>query len=215
MLGILWACHTRGGPRPVAEAEHRMSEDPLLMPFETALVGERVLLRAWREEDAAALQAAVASSRDHLRPWMPFADEHQSVAETRAWIVRSRAHWLLREGMNYGIWSPNGGSLYGGIGIHPHRWDVPAFEIGYWLRADSEGHGYITEATSLLTDYLLTHHGAQRVQIRCDARNTRSAAVPRRLGYLLEGTLRHSQWANDGTLEDTLIFARIPGDENR
>lgn len=185
-----------------------MLVDPLLIPFETTLAGKRVLLRAWREDDAAALQTAIASSRDHLRPWMPFADEHQTIAETHAWIVRSRAGWLLRESMNYGIWSPDGESLYGGIGVHPHRWDVPAFEIGYWLRADAEGHGYITAAAGLLTEYLLARLGAQRVQIRCDARNTRSAAVPQRLGYALEGTLRRAERANDGTLEDTLIFAR-------
>lgn len=189
-----------------------MPVDPLLMPFETTFRGERVALRAWREEDVAALQAAVASSRGHLRPWMLFADEHQTVAETRDWILRSLALWLLREGMSYGIWSPDGSGLYGGIGIHHPRWDVPAFEIGYWVRADAEGHGYATEAAGLLTDYLLTRQGAQRVQIRCDARNARSAAVARRLGYMLEGTLRHAERAIDGTLEDTLIFARIPGD---
>lgn len=187
-----------------------MPVDPLLIPFETTLAGERVMLRAWREDDAVALHTAVASSRDHLRPWMPFADEHQSVAEAAAWIARSRARGLLRESINYGIWSPNGDRLYGGIGIHPHRWDVPAFEIGYWLRADVEGHGYVTAAAGMLTDYLLARIGARRVQIRCDARNTRSAAVPPRLGYALEGALRHTERANDGSLEDTLIFARIP-----
>lgn len=189
-----------------------MPVDPLLVPFETIFRGDHVMLRAWREVDAPALQAAVASTRDHLRPWMHVADQHQTVEETRAWIVRSRARWLLREGMSYDIWSPDGASLYGGFGIYPDRWDVPAFEISYWLRIDAEGHGYVTEAASLLTDYLLTQHGAQRVQIRCDARNTRSAAVPRRLGYTLEGTLRHAERAIDGTLETTLIFARTPGD---
>jgi ribosomal-protein-serine acetyltransferase len=188
-----------------------MPVDPLLIPFETTLAGERVTLHAWREEDAAALQAAVASSRDHRRPWMHLADQHQTVEETRVWIVRSAARWLLREGMNFGIWSPDGERLYGSIGIYPDRWDIPAFEISYWLRAGAEGHGYITEAAGLLTDYLLVQQGAQRVQIRCDARNTRSAAVPRRLGYALEGTLRHAERALDGTLETTLIFARIPG----
>jgi ribosomal-protein-serine acetyltransferase len=192
-----------------------MSVDPLLIPFTTTFRGGRVTLRAWRERDAAALQAAVASSREHLRLWMPFADAHQTVAETRAWLVRSRARWLLREALDLGIWSPDATRLYGGIGVRPHRWDVPAFEIGYWLRTTAEGHGYITEAAGLLTDYLLARQHAQRVQIRCDARNTRSAAVPRRLGYTLEGMLRHAARANDGTLEDTLIFARIPGDETR
>lgn len=192
-----------------------MPVDPLLTPFEVTFQGERVTLRAWRDDDASVLHAAVASSREHLRPWMHIADEHQTAEETHAWIVRTRARWLLREGMNYGIWSPDGANLYGGIGVYPDRWDVPAFEIGYWLRAGAEGHGYITEAAGMLTEHLLMQVGAQRVQIRCDARNTRSAAVPRRLGYTLEGTLRHAERALDGTLETTLIFARLPGDAAR
>ncbi|MFI5274095.1 MAG: GNAT family N-acetyltransferase [Ktedonobacterales bacterium] len=187
-----------------------MANDPLLLPFEATFRGSNVTLRAWRDDDAPALHEAIAMSRDHLRRWMRFIDEHQTAEETRAYIVRSRAKWLLREDMNLGIWSPDLLRLYGGIGVMARDWAVPAFELGYWLRADAAGHGYVTAAAGLLTGYLLGAHHAQRVQIRCDARNLRSAAVPRRLGYALEGVLRQAERARDGTLEDTMIFARTP-----
>jgi len=49
-----------------------------LIPLFEELRGERVLVRPYRESDAQALFEAVAESRDHLRPWLPFADAHQS-----------------------------------------------------------------------------------------------------------------------------------------
>lgn len=189
-----------------------MAEYRTLLPITEELRGEQVVVRAYRLEDAEALNEAVAESRDHLRPWTLWADEHQSLEETRDFIVRCQAHWLLRDWFTMGVFDMNTGRLLGGSGFTPKEWDIRAFEIGYWLRAGAEGHGYVTEATRLLTDYLFDHLDAQRVQIVCDARNTRSAAVPIRLGFPREALLRRYTRAVDGTTEDTLIFAMIPGD---
>jgi RimJ/RimL family protein N-acetyltransferase len=194
-------------PTPTPMPRYRSS-----IPIFDDLRGERVVLRGWGVADAEALREAIADSRDHLRPWMPFADEHQSVEETRDWIVHSMARQLLRESFDQGIWELEGGRLLGGIGADPQDWAIPSFEIGYWLRASAEGHGYMTEAVRLLTDCLFIRLEAQRVQIRCDARNRRSAAVPRRLGFVAEGCLRNYARATDGSLEDTLVFALIASD---
>jgi len=86
---------------------------------------------------------------------------------------------------------------------------VPYFSIGYWLAASAEGHGYMTEAASALVEYALRELGARRLEITCDARNTRSAAVARRLGFEQEGLLRNHMRLSDGALRDTLVFARI------
>jgi RimJ/RimL family protein N-acetyltransferase len=65
----------------------------------------------------------------------------------------------------------------------------------------------------LLTDFAFTSLGAQRVMIRCDARNTRSAAVAERLGFVREAHLRNElRTHTDSELRDTLIFSLIPSD---
>ncbi len=64
-----------------------------LIPLFKELRGERVVVRPYRESDAQALYEAVAESRDHLRPWMPFADEHQKLNESRQSL--SRRHRTL------------------------------------------------------------------------------------------------------------------------
>ena len=189
-----------------------MAEYRTLLPVADELRGNRVVVRVYRLEDAEALFEAIAESRDHLRPWMPWADEHQTVQQTRDFIIHVQARWLLRDGFTMGVFDAGTGRLLGGSGFTPKDWDIRSFEIGYWIRVGAESHGYITEATRLLTDYLFDHLRAQRVQILCDARNTRSAAVPQRLGFTREALLRHYTRATDGSLEDTLVFAMIPGD---
>lgn len=183
-----------------------------LMPLFDTLQGERIIVRPYRPEDAENLRAAVDESREHVRPWLPFADAHHSVEEARDWIIQGMAKWLLREDLNLSVWERASGRYLGGIGLHTHGWDVPAFEIGYWLRKSAEGHGYMAEAVRLLADFAFNELHANRVMIRCDARNARSAGVAERLGFVREARLRNEARANDGSLRDTLIFALTPSD---
>jgi ribosomal-protein-serine acetyltransferase len=183
-----------------------------LIPIFEELRGERVLVRPYRESDAQALFEAMNESRDHLRPWMPFADAHQTVDESRNWIIHQMALWLLRDDLVLSIWEQSTGRYLGGTGWHPHDWGIGYFEIGYWVRASAEGYGYVTEAVRLLTDYALDSLKANRLEIRCDELNVRSAAVPKRLGYVLEGRLRNDMITSDGRLRTTLVFSLIPTD---
>lgn len=183
-----------------------------LIPLFEELRGERIIVRPYRESDAQALQEAIAESRDHLRPWMPFADAHQTVEESRDWIIHTTAQWLLREDLTMGIWDAATNRYLGGTGLHVHSWDTSYFEIGYWIRASAEGHGYVTEAVRLLTNYTFGTLKATRLEIRCDELNVRSAAIPQRLGFVKEGCLRNDATTPDGKLRNTLIFSLIPGE---
>jgi RimJ/RimL family protein N-acetyltransferase len=178
------------------------------------LRGERVLVRPYRLEDAEALKEAVEESREHIRPWLPFADRHQTIEETRDWIVQGMAKWLLREDMHCGIWELATGRFLGGVGLHTRNWQIKYFEIGYWLRKSAEGHGYMTEAAKLVADFALHKLNANRVEIRCDEGNARSAAVARRLGFVEEGRLRNREPGPDGTLRTMLYFSLVPEDLN-
>ncbi len=183
-----------------------------LLPIFDELRGERVLLRPYRLEDAAEAQAAIAESRDQIRRFEDFADDFQTVEEMADRIVRRHARWLLRDDFSMGIWLAQTGRYLGGLGLRPTPeggWSVPAFALGYWIRASEEGRGYVTEAVRLITAYAFDSLGARRVEIRCDARNIRSARVARRCGFELDGHLRNVARAPDGTLVNELVFARV------
>jgi RimJ/RimL family protein N-acetyltransferase len=70
----------------------------------------------------------------------------------------------------------------------------------------------MTEAVKGIADFAFTQLEARRVEIRCDARNEKSAAVARRAGFDLEGHLRHETRDHNNALRDTLIFSRVRDD---
>ncbi len=184
-----------------------------LIPLFEELRGPLVVVRPYRLEDAEEVFAAIEESRQHIWPWMPWGDQHQTVEDTRDFILRTQAKWLLREHeLTVGIFEANNGRYLGGSGLQIRGWDIPAFEIGYWIRASAEGHGYVAETVKLLTDFAFNSLNAQRVMIRCDARNTRSAAVAERLGFVREAHLRNDMRDANGELRDTLVFSLVPSD---
>jgi RimJ/RimL family protein N-acetyltransferase len=188
---------------------------PILLDLPQSFVGQRVIVRPMVDDDASALHDAITESREHLRPWMPWSDGHRSLDDTRHYIRTTVGNWILRTEFSMGIFLRDTGAVLGGMGLHIGNWDIPAFEIGYWLRKSAEGHGYVSEAARLLTTFAFEGLGAQRLVIRCDDRNSRSAAVPQRLGYVLEGTLRRADLDPEGHIRDILVFAMIREDYER
>jgi RimJ/RimL family protein N-acetyltransferase len=178
---------------------------------------ERLVLRPYQLDDAEARWQAIEESRDHLRRYEPEqAASCHSLAEAQVWIIQANADWLMRKRFAISTWAQATDQYVGGIGLRPGAWEgwsVPAFELGYWVRASAQGQGYVTEAVGSVTAYALEQLHAQRVEIRCEASNDRSAAVARRLGFRLEGHLRNIARQADGTLIDELIYALIPTDE--
>jgi RimJ/RimL family protein N-acetyltransferase len=188
---------------------------PILLDFPAELGGSRVLVRPWRDEDAQPMFEAIRESAEHIGPWMPWPDRHRSVDDTLEYIRHTQADLARRDAFGMGIFDRETGEFLGGVGLHPRTWDVPALEIGYWIRKAKEGNGYVTETVKLVTRYAFGRLGANRVFIRCDLRNTRSRAVPERLGFVNEGTFRNELRDTAGNLADMVFYAMTPEDFRR
>lgn len=157
-------------------------------PPESIAVGDAgIALRRYRVDDLDPLHSAIEESRDHLRPFMPWAD--QAREQTAEFLSRAVADWDVGTNFNFAIAAPaeelDAEEILGGIGLH-ERGTEASLEIGYWLRASAIGRGVITNAARCLTDAALALDGIESVEIHCDEANLKSAAVPRRLGYVLD-----------------------------
>ena len=183
---------------------------PSQIPLFDELIGERVIVRPHRLDDFDEMWDAIQQSRDEIRPWLPFADQTQE--QLRDWLAHMVAKWTTREMLGMGIVERATGHLVGNIGLMVRGWGIGSFEIGYWLRTSAAGHGYMSEAVRLVTDFAFDHLDANRVMIRCDAENARSAAVPQRLDFTLEGRMRRDFAAPNGAIRDTLVFSMIRDD---
>lgn len=181
-----------------------------LIPLFDELRGKRVLVRPYQPQDAEMLFEAVDESRVELDPWIRFGLRQKTLEQSQDWINRMIARWTLREELAVGIWEIATGRFLGDSNLRPQDWEVPSFNLGYWLRTSATGQGFMTEAAQLLVDFAFTSLEANRIEISCDEENKSSAAVARRLGFEQEARLRNRRRGMDKTLRNMVVFSRIP-----
>ena len=185
----------------------------ILLDVPEALETERLIVRAPRWGDGAAVGAAVRESRDELRPWIAWAQDATSLEEDELLCRRARLRFLERSDLPFYLTLKADGEFVGSTGLHQIDWDARRFEIGYWVRTRFSGLGYVTEAVEAITGFAVERLHANRIELRCDARNARSSRVAERAGFTLEGTLRAAGTGVDGTLTDTRVYAKVRGHE--
>ncbi|WP_150275924.1 GNAT family N-acetyltransferase [Paenibacillus tepidiphilus] len=184
----------------------------ILMDIPESLESDRLLIRAPRWGDGAAVCKAALDSVQELGPWMPWASRLTPEA-SEASVRRSRLDYLERSDLRLMLILKENGQFIGGSGLHRIDWEARKFEIGYWIHSAWAGKGLISEAVEAITHFAVTELQANRLEIRCDARNERSAGVARRSGFTLEGILRKEKCDVDGELRDTMVFAKVRGAE--
>ncbi|MFH8468636.1 GNAT family N-acetyltransferase [Streptomyces sp. NPDC017991] len=168
----------------------------------------RLTLRRFRAEDAAPLAAyrsdpAVARYQSWTAP-LPL--------DTAAHVVRSLAEGSPESPgwFQYAIELKADRCLVGDVGVCLHE-NLMQAEIGFTLAGDRQGHGYATEAVASVLDDLFGRRGLHRVSAECDARNTPSARLLRRLGFVQEGLLRQASRLK-GEWTDDLLFGLLASD---
>lgn len=173
---------------------------------------ERTVIRCWDPRDALLLKEAVDASLDHLKPWMPWAEQEPTDVEAKVQVLRGfRGRFDLGQDFTYGIFDVDERQVIGGTGLHT-RLGKGALEIGYWIRADHINRGLATEVAAALTRVAFQAYDVNRVEIHCDPQNVRSAAVPRKLGFTHEATLRQRVPGSGGQLRDEMIWTLLRSD---
>ena len=172
----------------------------------------RLAIRCWEPGDAPLLRAAIEASLEHLRPWMPWArDEPRSLVGQTALLRRFSREFNRGKDFVYGIFDPGEREVLGGTGLHP-RVGKGALEIGYWIHVDYANRGLATEAAAALTRVAFEISGVHRVEIHCAPANARSAAVPAKLGFVHETTLREGGRSGDGSPCDMMVWVLAAAD---
>ena len=184
-----------------------MSLIPLHIP--TEIRTPRLLIRAPQMGDGAFVNAAFRQSYERLRPWFPWAQEIPTLEQSEAYIASEIEKWKSRENLLMLMFDPSGKELMGSTGLHYIDWNVPKLEIGAWINTPFEGKGYAKEAVGALTEFAFKELKANRVQLRCQARNLRSKKLIESLNFDFEGVMKNDIRGTDGVLVDMLVYSKV------
>ena len=147
-----------------------------------------IVLWRYRGGELQALFEAVATSADHLSPWLAWASVEPLEQRLGDFISHSVEAFGRRDNYNYAIWNLAETTLVGGAGLHL-RLGPGRIEIGYWVRAGWLRRGIASAAARALTTAAFQLTGMEEVHIHCDEANVASAGVPRGLGFRLRRTI--------------------------
>lgn len=169
-------------------------------------VDEHTEVRLLRAEDADSLYDVTIRNREWLAPWMSWMDRVIDVSDTYAFLRTAEKEAYEHTAFKAGTWRH--GSLIGCIDLHQIDWVNGNARIGYWLDKEHTGHGIMTRAVHLLTEYAFEALDLHRIEIHVATGNHRSRRIPERLGFTLEGVLREVQRLR-GTYQDHALYALL------
>lgn len=180
------------------------------MNLNTVIEAKRIRLVAPSMELQPQMLEAIVASKDELAaflPWVPYAlTQADSEKNTKQAMDNFES---FNNELRFSIVDKSNNKLVGAIGLLIKDKSVPYFEIGYWVRTDCMGNGYISEAVRALEKYAFEVLNAQRIEIRCDDSNIKSKSVAQRCGYQFEGVMKNTNRLPSGELSSTLVFAKM------
>ena len=169
---------------------------------------KRLVVRCYHPSDVQMLADSVTENVEHLRPWMPWVySEPEAIEVKLERLKRFRGMFDLGQDFVYGIFNPGETRLLGGTGLHT-RLGESELEIGYWIHKDFINQGLVSESTAALVKVAFEVIRVHRLEIHCDPANHASAAIPRKLGFTHEGTLR-SKTAFLDRWSDSMIWGLL------
>lgn len=155
---------------------------------------------------ASELYEVINESRNSISEWLSFPQKTQEVKDSVTFIEKSLKRFASNNGYWAGIWHK--GKLAGSIGFLYMDWDAKKTEIGYWLGDNYLGKGLATKSVERLIEHSFQDLGLRKVEINVASTNIKSRAIPERLGFTNEGTIRNYEYLND-EYHDRVIYGLL------
>jgi ribosomal-protein-serine acetyltransferase len=183
----------------------------MLSEIPTRFETERLIVRRYHTGDGAWYYQLGQKNRQHLQRFesgnLILTIENEDDGER---IIRQLADdWDTHKSFFMGAFEKTTGQFVAQIYIGAVNWQLPEFEIGYFVDEDHEGHGYVTEAVRGALAFIFQHLKAHRVCLHCSDVNEKSRRVAERCGFVLEGHLRETHQHPDGTFSGDLSYGLL------
>lgn len=152
-------------------------------------MSQKVTLKKLKLEHAQIIFDLTERNREYLREWLPWLDQVQTIADTIDFIncfneSNSPPHYVILFD----------GDVCGVAGFYEINVSHKVGSIGYWLSENYTGKGIATLAVKNLIEIGFKEQLLNKIEIRCAEGNYKSRAIPEKLGFMYEATLRECEW---------------------
>jgi RimJ/RimL family protein N-acetyltransferase len=186
----------------------------MLLELPEQIESERLLIRPYRAGDGPAYYEVCQRNKEHL---MPFEEGNpalgvNTVDEAEILVRLFASDWVARSAFFLGAWEKSSGEFVAQIYVGAVNWNLPEFEIGYFVDKAHERQGFVTEAVKAVLGFVFDCLGAHRVRLGCNEMNTGSYRVAERCGFTREGFIRqtHSHiLREDGTFSGDYCYGLL------
>lgn len=167
---------------------------------------ERLLIRRWERGDFDAFVRIVSDPE----VMTPAGCEPAKTLESAS-VFFSRD---LRNDLCYAIVLKENNLVIGRIKLQSdlRRFHVNSLSVGYELRRDYWGHGYMTEALTVMIDYAFVKKKVDVMAVSHYAGNDRSQRVIEKCGFKLEGVVPWACKRFDGKICDDVCYSILRED---
>lgn len=154
---------------------------------------ERLLIRSMQIRDVESTYAYQGDKE--LTKYMMFLPD-ESIEATRKFIEGIEAEQQGENPRRFEMVIFLGNEHIGGISVYKEIDNGEMVgELGWIMREEYQGKGYVTEAARAVMDFTFNELGLRKIIAHCDVRNKASARVMEKLGMTLEhkGTRTYSK----------------------
>jgi len=131
-------------------------------------------------------------NRVYLHQWMGWLDKTTAVADVETFIKDCIEQHEKGCGLAFVITERD--NICGTLNFHRVDKIHNTGEVGYWLSKSHSGKGIMTLAVKELVRIGFEELNLNTIEIHCAEGNTKSRAIPERLGFTYEATLRQREW---------------------
>jgi ribosomal-protein-serine acetyltransferase len=157
----------------------------------TVKVDSDITLKIRTREEARDLFTLVKQNKEHLRQYLDWVDKTKKISNSEEFITKILTGYKNGTDCDFGIYYQR--VMVGSGGFHKIDHKNKSAEIGYWIAKNFEGRGIVSKVVKKLIEVGKKKYKLHRIVIRMDTRNEKSQAIPKRLGFTYEGTMRDSR----------------------
>ena len=172
-------------------------------------INENIRLETLKMSMAAPIFQSIANNREFLGKWLPFVEHTHKLSDTEKFIKSVLHQPEKRRDIVYSIWYKE--EFAGLIGFKETDWINKKTELGYWLTEKMQGKGIVSLCVKTLMNFAFTKLKLNRIQIKTACGNTKSASIPKKLGFIFEGIEREGELHRDRFF-DLEVYSLVKSD---